>query len=140
MTFPEKSAIATIVALVLAYGGYAVVVGAQLSGGDDVRDVSYKALLVLATVVLAVAMSVSHGVIAAISPKAAAAFDERDRMISWRAERLGGLALTVGVSGTLLLTLLEVSYFWIANTLMLGWVLSELVAQASALVLYRRAS
>ena len=54
MSFPQKSSLATVVALVAVYGCYFAVVGVRLDG--DVEAVAYKPFLVLTVVALAVLM------------------------------------------------------------------------------------
>lgn len=137
MTFPEKSSIATIVALVAVFGAY-FALALSLGGGGGGGGVVHKPLLVGAVIALAVVMAGSHGLLAALAPADADAFDERDRRIAWRGGHVGGLVLAVGVCAALVLTLLEVPYVHIANALLLAWVLAELADQATRLVLYRR--
>jgi hypothetical protein len=74
---------------------------------------------------------------AAASPRLRIA-DERDREINRFGEYVGGFALVVAVLIGLGLAMFEVDHFWIANALLAGLVLSELVAGATMVVLYRR--
>lgn len=137
--FPQKSAIATTMALAVAYGAYAAAIAFQLRS-EDVVDVAYKLLMIVATVLLAIIMAFTHGVMAAFAPSDANAFDERDRDLSWRAGHVGGYVLAAGVFAALTLTLFEVDYFYIANVLLLAWVIAEITTNATLVVLYRRAS
>lgn len=137
MTFPQKSAVTTIAALLVAYGGYAAVLAAEVSD-RDVREFAYKPMMVVATIVLAVIMAVGHGVLAARTPRDAGTLDERDRWFALRASRLGGLVLAVGVFGSLVLAMAEAASFYVANALLLSWVLAEVANRATLLVLYGR--
>ena len=136
MSFPQKSSLATVVALVAVYGCYFAVVGVRLDG--DVEAVAYKPFLVLAVVVLAVLMAVSHTALALLWPHDADVVDERDRQIGWRSDRVGGYVLAVGVCGVLTLALVEAPHFYIANAALLAWVLAELSGHVTRLALYRR--
>lgn len=138
MTFPERSAVATIVALVATFGTYVLV----LSFGVDrsVDDFVYKPLLILTVVVLVAIMAVSHSLLAIVSPSAANAFDERDRWISQRADQLGGVLLGGVVLGVVGLTVFEVAHVLIANALLLGLVFAQLASEITKLLLYRRSS
>lgn len=138
MTFSQKSAIATILALVSAYGGYGVVIAANVET-DSLIDVGYKPMMVAATVVLALVMALSHAVLAMTAPRSASDFDERDRSIASRAAAVSGHVLAVGVFVALVLVLVESSSFVVANALLLAWVIAEVTCQATTLVLYRRA-
>jgi hypothetical protein len=136
-SFTERSSIATIGSLVTAFGGYAVVVArnSRLSSNHT----SYKALMVIAVVVFAGLMAISHGVLAAASPKSADEFDERDRLIEDASNRPGSFVLASGVCCVLFLALREASYFSIANTLLASWVLSELTTHGLKVIKYYQA-
>ena len=137
MTFQEKSAIAMTGVLLLVYGTYFTIVGKWLatSPPDEIR---YQPLMIVAIIPLAILAAVSHIVIALMNPKEAEAYDERDRLIALRGERIGGYVLGVVVFVGLVLAMGEVHHFYIANGLLLGWVLAEIIDNASKVVLYRR--
>jgi hypothetical protein len=136
MSFQEKSAIAITAALIVVYGAYFTIVGRLLGG--PAGDVAYKPLLILAVVPLTVLAAISHIVLALTDWKGANSYDERDRVIARRAERIGGYVLAVGVFAGLVLAMAEVRHSYIANALMLAWVLAELTDNAMKIVFYRR--
>jgi hypothetical protein len=136
-SFAERSSIATIGCLVTAFGGYAAIV--SRSSSPSIDETGYKALMILAVVAFAILMAISHGALAIIEPKSAHDFDERDRLIEDVSNRTGSIVLAAGVCCVLLLALREASYFWIANTVLGSWVLSELASHALKLMKYRRA-
>ncbi len=138
MSFQEKSALAIIGALVVVYGVYFALVVRISLASTEVGGIAYKPLLILSVVPLAVLAAVSHIVLALRNPKEANAYDERDRLITLRAERLGGYVLAVGVFTGVVLAMFELRPFYIANTLMLVWVLAEIADNAAKVVLYRR--
>lgn len=138
-SFPHRSARVTVVALLVAFGTYFAVIASQFRN-EAIMDVGYKPLMVIATVLLAIVMAFTHGAMAAFAPSDANAFDERDREFSSRAEHHGSYVLAAGVFAALTLSLFEVDYFYIANTLLLSLVAAEITAQAALLALYRRAS
>jgi hypothetical protein len=82
-------------------------------------------------------MAISHGALAAIAPKSAHEFDERDRLIEAVSNRTGSAVLAGGVCVILFMVLRESSYFSIANAVLGSWVLSELTS--NALMKYRQA-
>lgn len=137
LSFSERSSIATIGSLVAAFGGYAVVVARH--SGPSVNESDYKPLMVVAVVAFAVLMAISHGLLAAIAPKSAGEFDERDRLIEDASKRPGSFILASGVCCVLFLALREASYFSIANTLLGFWVISELITHVLKVVKYRQA-
>lgn len=137
MSFQEKSAIAMTGALVIVYGTYFAVVGSWLATAPP-DEIVYQPLMVIAIIPLVILAAVSHIVIALMNPKEANAYDERDRLIALRGERIGGYVLAVVVFVGLVLAIGEFHHFYIANGLLLGWVLAEITDNASKVVLYRR--
>ena len=137
MPFPEKSAIAMVSALAIVYGLYVAVILRWLAG-TPADEITYQPLMVLAVIPLAVLAAMSHIVLAVLDPRAANAFDERDRLITLRSERVAGYVLALGVFASLVLAMAEVPHFYIAHALMLMWVLAEIIEGVSKVVLYRR--
>jgi hypothetical protein len=139
MAFQAKSAIALIGTLMLVYIPYFGLVGFILaSTSQDVADVAYKPLLILATVPVAAAAAVSHIFLALLSPKEANERDERDRLISQRGDQISAYVLGVGVFAAIVVAMFELRSFYVVNALMLFWVAAEVAGQARRLVLYRR--
>jgi hypothetical protein len=137
VTFQEKSAIAMTGALAVVYGAYFVVVARWLAATSP-DDIVYQPLMIIATVPLVIIAVVSHIVIAVMNPKEADAYDERDRMITLRAERIGGFVLAAGVFVGLVLAMAELPPFFIAHALLLAWVLAEITDGVTKIVLYRQ--
>lgn len=137
MSFPEKSAIAVASVLVVVYGAYFALVGSWLAGGPA-QEVRYQPLLVVAVVVLALLTALSTALLAVFDTRGALSFDERDRDIARRASVVGGVVLAVAVFAVLVLIMAEVEHVYLAQALLLGWVLAELIRQLSTVALYRR--
>ena len=137
MTFQAKSAMLMTIALVVVYGIYFFVVGSWATT-TPADQIVYQPLMIAAIVPLVILAVLGHVVIALINPKEAAAFDERDRLIDLRGERIGAYVLAVGVFVGLVLAMVESAQFWIAQALLLAWVLAEISDNVSKLVLYRR--
>ena len=137
MSFQEKSAIFIVGSLVVVYGAYFALIG-RISAVTPAVEIAYKPLLILAVVPLALLVAFSHIVLAILNPKEANAYDERDRLITLRAERLGGYVLAVGVFTGLVLAMIELRSFYIANALLLAWVLAEITDNAAKIVFYRQ--
>jgi hypothetical protein len=134
VAFQAKSAAALIV-----YVPYFTFVGYILATtSDDVANVAYKPMLILATVPVALIAAVSHIVLALFAPRDANQRDERDRLVGQRAGQLGAYILAVGVFAGIVLAMLELTSFYVVNALMLFWVAAEVAVQARRLVLYRR--
>ena len=137
MTFHEKSAITMAGILAVVYGGYFAVMLRWLTD-TRAEDIPYQPLMAIAVIPLAVLAALSHIVLAVADPKAANSFDERDRQIALRSERLSGYVLAVGVFASLVLAMAEVPHFFIAHALMLMWVVAQITEEGSKVMLYRR--
>ena len=137
MSFQEKSSWVMLVTVALVYGAYFAIVASEVDPAD-VADVNYQPLMLVTVVVLVIVAIIAHAVIAAANPREADASDERDKEINRYGEYIGGYALAVGTLVGLGLAMAEAEPFWIANVLLLGLVVSELVAGVTKVVLYRR--
>lgn len=137
MSVEEKSAWIVSSAMVIVYGWYFTVVFGQVDS-VDLRDIAYKTLMVVTVVALIVMIGGAHVVAALVNPKEADRIDERDREINRRAEYVGGYVLGTGAFAALILAMVEVDHFWIANAILVALVLSEVVAGVTRIVLYRR--
>lgn len=136
MSFQEKSNLVMAAVISFVYGGYFITV-LGWAADDPVRDFAWKPLFVGTVVSLVVLAVIGHVAIALIRPSEAGAFDERDRIVDLRSEAIGGYALGTGVFVALGLILIDVDVFWVAQTLLAGGVVSELVKYAATFVLYR---
>lgn len=137
MPFQGKSPIVMTAILIGVYGAYFAIVGRWLTRAPG-DEISYQPLLVIVVIPLTILAAISHIVLALIYPKEANQYDERDRLVTLRSERLSGYVLAVGVFTGIVLAMFEVTWFWIANALMLAWVLAEVVDGVTKVVLYRR--
>ncbi len=136
MTFEEKSTWLILVTMTLVYGWYFATVAGQL-GGTDVGDIDYQGLM-LTTVGLVVALAVVGIILITVAGRGDDSKDERDKTINRYGEYIGGFVLTAGALGGMLLAMIELEHFWVANTLLAGLVLSEIASNITKLVLYRR--
>lgn len=137
MTFDDKSTMTTTLLLVVEYSVYSAVVFGSVAGSPD-REVALAELVVGATVVFAVLAAVSHVVLALVfRGQARTPEDERHRVLSLRSQRWGNHVLAVGVFTGIVLAVLQVEAFWIAQALIAAWVLSEISAGVVKLVLLR---
>jgi hypothetical protein len=71
-------------------------------------------------------------VFARLAPRDAGAFGKSDRQLARRAGSLQGQLPAVGVCASLLLVLLEGDYIYVADALLLSWVLAEVAGPARA--------
>jgi hypothetical protein len=137
MAFEEKGA--WLMALV-AIGGYATYLGIVLGGAGStpLTELDYGWTMlwtILGAIVTSIVLTIALGI---ASPRDAGRKDERDRRIGQLGEYIGQAFVVIGGVGTLILAILEVDHFWIANLVYLTFVLSAVLGSVAKIVLYRR--
>jgi hypothetical protein len=137
MSFEEKGVWTFGVVTVLTYVAYVVVVLSR-AGTVPLAEVDYVWPMIAAIAVAIIVNIVVVIVISIASPKDAGRKDERDREISRRGDYIGQSMVVIGAVTALLLAMLEVEYFWIANVIYLGFVASALLAATAKIVAYRK--
>lgn len=137
MSFEEKSNLLMLTAVIVVYGWYTAAIVAA-AADTPVTEIDYQPLMIVVVVPLVVIAIIGHAVIAALNPSEAGQHDERDRLINMRAERIGGYVVGSAALTALIVTMLELDTFWIAQILLAGLVLSEIVEGTWRAVLYRR--
>lgn len=136
MSFEEKSTWGMLATMIIVYGWYFSTIGGDLGG--DVSSIDYQGTM-LVTVLAVVAIAVVfHILIAVVDPKGSDQSDERDRYINRFGEYIGGFVLTAGALAGMGMAMAEFEYFFVANTILAGLVLSEIVSGVTKIVLYRR--
>ncbi|WP_370018557.1 hypothetical protein [Planotetraspora sp. GP83] len=137
MAFEEKRAWIMVVVTVGAYAAYLVIILSR-AGTTPLAEVPYVAAL-LWTVGASITASIVLNIVTAIvSPKDADKKDQRDREISRFGDHIGQSFVITGGVAALGMSMAELSYFWIANTIYLAFVLSSLLGSAAKIVAYRR--
>jgi len=134
-SFEEKSIWIQLAAMVLGLGTYFVLAGKMLASG--VREVpAFATLFIVASVFMVVLLAAGH-IVAAIASKPEGR-DERDRLISWRAEHNSSWVVAAGVCGAVTCMAFGIANVWTANLLLLCLALSEVLGYVLRLVYYRR--
>jgi hypothetical protein len=137
VSFQGKSIALTLAIIVGVYGWYFITV-ARWASESPVAEIAYQPLMLATVVVLIILAIGGHILLAVIPPYEGRQPDERDRLIEARGESIGGVVLGAGAVGGIFLAMAEFEHFWIANTILLGLVLSEVVAGGTKLLSYRR--
>ncbi|RFA17113.1 hypothetical protein B7R22_00800 [Subtercola boreus] len=136
MSFEEKRASAFLLVAVAGYTAYVILVLPAFAS-TPLSQVEYVSAM-LATIGGAVVVGILANVtIAVATPREARRIDQRDRDIDRLGRRAGEGFVIAGSVGALSLALLQVDYFWIANILYLGFVLSAVFGSAARLIAYR---
>ena len=137
MTFKAKTTAIMLVTLTIVYGWYFIQVLPE-TAETPVAEIGYQGVM-FATVVLFVILFVAGMIVLAAADRHQADDeDERDQLIERRGDQVGGYVLAVAALAGMGLAMVEGSYFWIANVLLAGLVLSELAKGLVMLAAYRR--
>ena len=148
MPFEEKLTWVNLFVTLGVAATYFVVVLTPL-GEVAAAEIAYQRPLLIAvgasivlTIIGAVLTAIGTAVSGELSGRDATADierkDERDADINRRGDLLGYYVASAGALGVMALTMLEVDYFWIANSLYLSFVIAALVSAIFKLVLYHR--
>lgn len=136
MSSEEKSAWIMGVLAVATYTTYLVIILTRLDGGPLV-DVAYVKPL-LWTIGGSIAASVVlHAVFRVYTGKDSRK-DQRDKEINRIGEHIGQSFVVIGGVAALIMALLELDHFWIANVLYLTFALSAAVGSTAKVFAYRR--
>lgn len=137
MNYEEKGVWVYLVVVLATYGTYAGIVLSQL-GSTPLTEIDYAGPLLWSIGASIVAAIVLRIVVEIVSPSDKQRADSRDKEITRRGELIGMGGLVAGALGGMALALVQAEYFWIANAIYLGFVLSALTASVAKIVLYRR--
>jgi hypothetical protein len=137
MSFEEKNTWVYAAVSLVAYGAYLAVILGRAQG-VPLGEVPYAGTM-LWTIGAAITASIVGRIVVAVAwPRDADKKDERDREVYRFGEYVGQWSVVVGAGTALVLAMVEVDYFWIANAIYLAFVLSALLSSATKLVAYRR--
>lgn len=134
-SFEEKSVRVQLIATVVGLGAYFAIAGLMIDAG--VTALPAFVPLFMATVVLMVMVLVIGHALAAVLGRPEPR-DERDRLISWRAESKSSWVIVAGVFTAITGMVFSVENLWIAHFLLLSVVLSQVLAFVLQIVYYRR--
>jgi hypothetical protein len=131
MSFREKSAWISIVAIVLVYGWY----GSRLlhNHAAHAAHPGLVAMLIGSTILMIIVSVIGH-VLVARRPETP---DERDRLIDARSTRFGYHAMAAGVWGVIFLAVAGPDPAILPYAALGAFVLAELVRLGAQLVMYR---
>lgn len=140
MAYMERTIWAQLIASVVGLVVYLVLVVPQLFSApvDEVDWVWPMIWTIVGAIVLSIVLSIVWGIVARIrDPELEHTADQRDREIEWFGERVGQSFLAIGGIGALILAMVEAPWFWIGNTLFLGFFLSAALGGMARLGAYR---
>ena len=142
MNFHEKSNMAMLAIMIVVYGIYfgqalLSIVSAGVPPAEALA--ATNALMVVTVGAVTVLAIIAHIIIAVLAPSEADdARDERDNLMEMRGDQRGGVVMTIFALGALLIAMLDMPAYLIANTVLAGLVASEIVKGVSKMIGYRR--
>ncbi|MFT3706375.1 MAG: hypothetical protein QM817_01785 [Archangium sp.] len=137
MGFVEKNTLLFLITSVLGSLSYAITI---LMRARDVAltQVAYVGPMLI-TIGAAIAVGiVGNALISFSNREEAGQKDLRDEQISRFGTNIGQAFIVIGGVSALLLSMYEVSHFWISQALYFGFVLSAVVGSSAQLVAYRK--
>jgi hypothetical protein len=137
MTHEEKRAWNRLVAAVLGYAAYLVVVLSR-EDGRPLTEVPYAGALLWTVGASILAAIVAEIVMAAASPGASRVKDARDREIGRLGDHVGQAFVVIGAVAAMLMAMADWDRFWIANVVYLCFALSAIVGGVAKVVVYRQ--
>ena len=106
--------------------------------GVPFAEVPYARTLIWTIGAVIVASIAAHVAVAIVSPEDVDKEDQRDREIERHGEYIGNWLVVSAAMAAMVMSILEMRHFWIANVIYLGFVLSTLVGAAAKIWAYRR--
>lgn len=139
MAKEERSAWVMVVVSTTAYAIYLSLI---LSTGASLplapADYGWPVLwTIVGAIVAAIAAEIGFAIADAARGQSSGRRDERDRRIEQLGEYTGQAFIVIGGIGTLILAILEVDQFWIANLVYLTFVLSSVLGSFTKIGLHR---
>ena len=136
MAIEEKRAWIMLVVSVAAYAIYLSTVLSR-AGDTPLVDVPYAGALIWTVIGAIVASIVLHIVVAIVSGQGMEKPDARDREIGRFGEAMGQSFVVIGAVSAMLMAMLELPYFWIANVIYLCFLLSSVLGSIARIIAYR---
>lgn len=148
MSFEEKLTWINASTTLVVVGVYEWIVGGQL-GATPVADIAYQRPMIIALVAI-ILLTIVGAIVTAIGSAVAAEItgegsvddigrsDERDKSIGRQGDLVGYYVSSALMLGVLVLAMVEVEHFWIANAMFAAFIIAGLASSAARIVGYRR--
>jgi hypothetical protein len=137
MAKEEKNAWIMLCVTVAAYATYITVLLGRVGNGR-LAQTPYSRLMLFTILGAIVASIVINILVSIVTDRGDSRKDQRDREIYRSAEYIGQAFIVMGGVAALIMAMRRYDYFWIANVLYLGFVLSAVLSSITKVVMYRR--
>jgi hypothetical protein len=138
MSYEEKGVWVFLIVSVTGYVVYLSLVLPQLVSGTPADEIDYGPTMLWTIGGAIVGAIVLRILVEIVVPSGNTRGDVRDKEINTLGERVGSAFLVIGALGALVLALFEAGYFWIANVIYLGFVLSAILSSVTKVIVYRK--
>jgi hypothetical protein len=139
MTLTEGSRWAFLVLVIVASAIYGFTVLPQLAT-TDAADIGWQipmiwaiGIQVVGTIVLSIVIAIVNGIVTRRQPEDA---DVRDKQIERYGDRIAQGIMAFGSAGVLVLTMLELDWFWIGNALYLAGAVGAVIGAIASIRAY----
>lgn len=137
MGYKERSTYVELIVGVGVFIWYAINILGRLQH-TPVAEVAFQRPMITAVLISIVATIGLHIIAGIITGNSDTKEDQRDTQIARFGDWVGIFPLSTGAAAALILAMLELDHFWIANTIYAGFFISSVTASVTALVTYRR--
>lgn len=137
MAHEEKRAWIMVVVSTVGFAFYVVTVLSR-ADGRSLTDVTYVWPLVWTIVGAIIAAIVLEIIVSMAAGRDGTKKDQRDREITRFGDAIGQSFVVIGGVAALLMAMLELDYFWIANAVYVCFVLSAVLGSVARIFAYRR--
>ena len=137
MSYEEKGTWAYLVAAIVTYAVYLVIVLARLQS-TPASHVEYVTVLLWTAGASVVVSTVVRTAIETARPSETRRSDVRDKEIARHGEHASRWFIVAAAAAALVMAMAKWDYFWIANVIYLGFVFWAAVGSILRLVAYRR--
>jgi hypothetical protein len=138
MSYEEKGTWVYLVIAVIGYAVYLFLVLPDLLTGMPTDEIDYVPAVLWTIGGAIVGAIVLRILVEMFFPSGDTRGDVRDKEIDRLGERVGNAFLVIGALSALVLALFEAGYFWIANVIYLGFVLSAILSSITKVIVYRK--
>ncbi len=136
MVYEERNIWASLIVSIVGVGVYVVLVLQQAAGGS-VAEVDWVPLMLWTIGGAIVVTIIARILLEIVFPSEQTKPDQRDKEIERTGERVGNSFVVIGALAALIMSWLELDWFWIANVIYLCFVLSAILSSITRLVAYR---
>ncbi|MGY6497407.1 MAG: hypothetical protein ACXIUP_04175 [Microcella sp.] len=136
MSFEHRGAWIQLAVTVGAYAAYLTLLFGRADGGP-LEQTPYGDLIawmIGGSIVVGILLTIVTGIFAGERGRRT---DVRDRAINRLSDQVGASFVIIGAVGAMILAILEVEHFWIANAILLGFVASGILSSIARIVMQR---